>query len=163
MKPNTGKQLFRNCLLSIGGAILVWQCLFFKNPSLKGICWEIHTIFTSTLLAYFFAKQAIKDEYLDLLKVAFRTIFRVWLIIFITFAMNKPMERVGFVLSITFILGYFEGLLDIDKWLAGKNDLPFVRPDWLQGKRDHAFLTIIFMSAVHVVCALVVFVFYVFI
>ena len=87
--------------------------------------------------------------------------FRVWLLIFITFAITKSMERVGFILSITFIFGYFEGLLDIDKWLQHGNLPGILNVTHLAGdKNRQALASIMMMSIIHCCCALLVLMFY---
>ncbi len=99
----------------------------------------------------------MNEFYLDLLKVFIRTLFRVWLLIFITMAIMQTMSRGGMILSITFIFGYFEGLLDIDKWLKQEHIMQKLPAFSLgQNKFNYALATIFFMSLVHIFCALVI-------
>jgi len=83
------------------------------------------------------------------------------MLIFITFAISKSMERVGFILSITFIFGYFEALLDIDKWQQ-HNDIGRVMHAGLiqTNNYNQAFVTVTIMSFVHCLCAFFVWIFY---
>jgi hypothetical protein len=88
----------------------------FRNPLLKETLWDINIIFFSTIIAHFLIGMQMAAVGIDAFKIFIHTLFRVWMLIFITFAITKSMEGDGFILSITFIFGYFEGLTDIDIW-----------------------------------------------
>lgn len=142
-------------------ALLVWTILFYNNPVLKNVLTDIHLIFSSTLLGYLFIVIIFKQSVLDFIKVFVRTLFRVWLFIFITFAITKSIDRIGFLLSISFIFGYFEGLLDIDKWLHAGNPFPRLLPCRLPSTRiNHGLATIFLMSLVHILCAFAIMLIY---
>ena len=161
MNPAPSKKLTAYCLSSVAFAVMLWTVLYFRNPLLKDVLWEIHTIFISTLGAYFLIKMFVPALWIDMFKIFIRTMFRVWLLIFITFAITKSMERVGFILSITFIFGYFEGLLDIDKWLQNYNLPRLLSAAHLNGnKTKQALAAVMMMSIIHCLCALVVLLFY---
>jgi hypothetical protein len=161
MKPPSSKRLLWYSLSCVVVALLLWTVLYFRNPLLKDVLWEIHTIFLSTLGAYFLIKMFVPSLWIDMFKIFIRTMFRVWLLIFITFAITKSMERVGFILSITFIFGYFEGLLDIDKWLQHGKLPGILSSAHLAGsRRNQALASMMMMSIIHCVCALVVLLFY---
>ena len=161
MKPAPSKKLTVYCLSCVAFAVLLWTVLYFRNPLLKDVLWEIHTIFISTLGAYFLIKMFVPSLWIDMFKIFIRTMFRVWLLIFITFAITKSMERVGFILSITFIFGYFEGLLDIDKWLQHGKLPGILSTVHLAGsKSNQALASIMMMSIIHCLCAFVVLLFY---
>ena len=109
MGSNINRKLIIRVAAFFIAAILFWTILFIRNQFLKDVLLEIHLIFTSTLLAYLIIILLFNQSMMDFIKVFIRTLFRVWLLIFITFAMSKSMERVGYLLSITFIFGYIEG------------------------------------------------------
>jgi len=152
-----GKSLVIFSMTSVLFAIFVWTLLFYNNPYLDNALIDIHVIFVSVLVVYFLIRSVINDFFFDFIKVFTRTLFRVWLLIFITFAISQSMKRVGIVLSITFIFGYFEGLMDIDKWLSVANPFRLQSPtDIHSGSKKHALSVIMLMSWIHVLCALVV-------
>jgi hypothetical protein len=163
MHRQINKKLLSLCLSAILLALLVWTALFFKNPALKDVLSEIHLIYTCTLLGYCITRYLLPQVWLQLFKVFIRTMFRVWLIIFITLSINKPMDRVGFILSVTFIFGYFEGLVDIDSWLLRnetKNSIHWMK---LPGNNHNLVLaSMLFMSLIHIFCAIVIRLFYAF-
>jgi hypothetical protein len=141
-------------------AILVWQFLFYNNPFLKDAIPDVQLIFVSVIFVYFFIRIWVSDILFDFLKILTRTLFRVWLLIFITFAISQSMERVGFVLSITFIFGYFEGLLDMNKWLTTAKPIKLpILENKMQNRRNYALTSIMLMSWIHILCAIVVKVF----
>ena len=163
MTGQLNKKLFWLTFTGFTTAILVWTILFFSNPVLKDVLVEIHIIFTTTLLSYFIILFVFKTLLLDFIKVFIRTLFRVWLLIFITFAVSHSMDRIGFLLTVTFILGYIEGLLDIDKWLQGTQPFPWLLPAGLSvNKINRGVATILLMSVIHILCAMVVMLFYIF-
>lgn len=142
-------------------ALLVWTVLFFRNPLLKEVLVDIHLIFSCTIIAYLLVRLVFSLALMDFIKVFIRTLFRVWLLIFITFAISRSMDRVGTLLSLTFMFGYFEGLLDINKWLESKPGfVDRYLGDVTGNKVNHAMATILLMCVVHVLCAVAVMGFY---
>jgi hypothetical protein len=155
------KKLVLFSLAGIVLALLVWTVLFYNNPAFKNALWEIHAIYTGTLIAYCIIRYSVSDVWIELLKVFIRTMFRVWLIIFITLAISKQMERVGFVLSVTFIFGYFEGLVDVDRWLTGNKQSVIINLLKISGNRHNlVFATMLIMSIIHMLCAIIIRIFY---
>jgi hypothetical protein len=59
----------------------------------------------------------VKETTLDIIKITFKIIFKVWLIIFIAFSMQNSFNQKAFVLTTTFIFGYLEGLIELNVWL----------------------------------------------
>lgn len=101
------------------------------------------------------------EKMLEFIKITTRTIFRVWLLIVITFTVSKTTERVGYLLSITFIFGYLESLLDIDRWSKQVS----INSNWtnaldLGGKKGQMFFTLTIISGIHIIGAIVVQLFY---
>lgn len=142
-------------------ALLVWTVLFSRNPLLKEVLVDIHLIFSCTIVAYLLVRLIFSLAMMDFIKVFIRTLFRVWLLIFITFAVSRSMDRVGTLLSLTFMFGYFEGLLDINKWLESKPGFSDrYLGDVTGNKVNHAMATILLMCVVHVLCAVAVMGFY---
>ena len=72
------------------------------------------------------------------------------------------MERIGTLLSLTFIFGYVESLFDINKWLETNNPFSIFPKDIFTNKFNHALASIQVMSVIHILCALVVLIFYLF-
>lgn len=141
-------------------ALCTWQLLFLNNPLLKAVLVDIHLIFSSTILSYFILRMTFRPSIMDFIKVFIRTLFRVWLLIFITFAIARSMDRIGTLLSLTFIFGYIEGLLDINKWLETANPFPRLVSSPNGNKVNHALATILLMSIIHILCSVVIFIFY---
>ena len=142
-------------------AMIVWTLFFLNNQYLKSVLFDIHLIFSSILLGFIFINRIFNATTIDFIKVFIRTLFRVWLFIFITYAISNSMERVGILLSLTFIFGYLEGLIDVNKWLSNKPDLSFLLPkDALNNKRNQTTATIYLMCIIHILCAVVVLLFY---
>jgi len=161
MTSTVNKKLFWITFGVIVTAWLCWTLLFYNNPVLSPVLWDIHFIYTGTLIAYGIIKYFVPDAWVDLFKIFIRTMFRVWLIIFITLVLNRSMERVGLILSVTFIFGYFEGLVDIDRWLL--NNETKVLPASLKisgNKNNHMAATLFLMSLVHILGATLVWIFY---
>lgn len=154
------KQLIQTIAACIA-ALAIWSLLFWENPILKTVLVDIHLIFSSTIAAYFIIRMLFKPSVMDFIKVFIRTVFRVWLLIFITFAIARSTDRIGTLLSLTFIFGYIEGLLDINKWLETTNPFPQLFPVCFAGNKiNHALATILLMSFIHILCAVAVFLFY---
>ena len=161
MPTKTTRNLLYKTLGVYFAAILIWTLLFYRNPLLKVVLLDIHVIFSSTIVSYLFIRLLFKSVIMDFIKVFIRTLFRVWLLIFITFAISRSMERIGILLSLTFIFGYIEGLLDINKWLESSPSFIGLFPkEVANNKIDHALSTILLMSLIHIFCAIAVFIFY---
>jgi hypothetical protein len=142
-------------------AILIWTILFYRNPFLKDVLIDIHLIFSSTLVVYLLIRLLLSLSAMDFIKVFIRTLFRVWLLIFITFAISSSTEGIGILLSLTFIFGYIEGLLDINKWLESSPNSPFLSTkDLAKNKYNHAMISMLLMSSIHIFCAGAICVFY---
>ena len=144
------KQLFF-AISAYLAALLTWTLLFYKNPVLKDVLLDIHVIFSSTIVGYLVIRLLFNSTTIDIIKVFIRTLFRVWLLIFITFAISRSMDRVGTLLSLTFIFGYIEGLLDINKWIESKPSFPGLFPkEVADNKINHALASILVMSIIHI-------------
>ena len=163
MLSKISRKLFFQTITVYIAAILIWTLFFGRNPFLKDVLVEIHIIFSSTILSYLIIRILFTPSIMDFIKVFIRTLFRVWLLIFITFAISKSMDRIGILLSLTFIFGYIEGLLDINKWLESDHPFAGLLPKGFSGNKfNHALATILLMSIIHILCAMAVLVFYLF-
>ena len=157
------KKLLLSAIVIYIAAVLLWAALFYNNPVLKHVLTDIQLIFTSTLLGYLVIVLIFNRSVVDFIKVFVRTLFRVWLFIFISLAIVKSMDRIGFLLSISFIFGYVEGLLDIDKWLQPCNPFPRLLPlPYPTSKINNGLASILLMSMVHILCGFVIFIIYLF-
>ena len=141
-------------------ALVFWQIIFNTHPVVSEILWEIHTIFTSVILFYLILNVFVKDEILDFIKICFRIVFKVWLIIFIAFSMHNSFNQKGFVLTSTFIFGYLEGLIDVNAWLRNREFENSKIGNLAKTKSDKIALSIIAIAIVHFLCAFIAFVFF---
>ena len=115
MKPQ--QKLYALTFASVAAAVLLWTILFIHDAHIHEVLADIHFIYLSSILAYLLIRFYVNSVYFDLIKIFVRILFRVWLFIFITLIIVKSMDRVGLILSVTFLFGYFEGCMDIDKWV----------------------------------------------
>lgn len=142
-------------------ASCVWQLIFNSHPVISEILWEIHTIFSSVILFYLLLNLFLKDEILDFIKICFRIVFKVWLIIFIAFSMQNSFSQKGFILTSTFIFGYLEGLIDVNSWLRNRKFAADSRLGKIaKTKSDKIALSIISIAIVHLLCAFIALVFF---
>jgi len=143
-------------------AIIVWSLLFLNNQYLKSVLFDIHLIFSSTIICYILMRMFFSSTTIDFIKVFIRILFRVWLFIFITYAITNSMDRIGILLSLSFIFGYIEGLIDINKWLELNPTFLNLLPKEIGiNKSNQTSATIFLMSLIHILCALAVLVFYI--
>ena len=135
-------------------ALVIWQIIFNSHPIVSELLWEIHTIFTSVILFYILLNVFVSDAILDFIKICFRIVFKVWLIIFIAFSMQNSFNQKGFVLTSTFIFGYLEGLIDVNAWLRNHKFSANSRIATLvTTKYNTVVLSIISIALVHIICA----------
>ncbi len=142
-------------------SLAVWQLLFYSHKVVSEILWEIHTIFSSVLVFYTMLNLIVKETTLDIIKITFKIIFKVWLIIFIAFSMQNSFNQKAFVLTTTFIFGYLEGLIELNVWL--RNFSFRFQSKLFQNatsRFDITLLSIICISLVHILCAFVALVFF---
>jgi hypothetical protein len=142
-------------------ALGVWQIIFNSHPIIAEILWEIHTIFTSVIVLYILLNSVVNEKTLNFIKIVFRIVFKVWLIIFIAFSMQKSFNQKGFVLTATFIFGYLEGLIDLNLWLNDSHSKLF--PSVLKStntKNDKTLISIALISAIHILCAFIALIFF---
>lgn len=136
---------------------LFWTLLFYNHEIISKVIWDINIIFLSVVVFYVAVKNIFSEQLIDFVKIYVRIIFRVWLLIFITFSMYQGETRVGFLLSISFIFGYFEGLIDIENWLkSGKNPIK-LQPQFLA---NTTLTSILFLSGIHFSCAIILWLFF---
>jgi hypothetical protein len=149
-------------LLSLVLTVLIltcvfWTLLFYKHAVISKVIWDINIIFLSVVVFYVAVKNIFSEQLIDFVKIYVRIIFRVWLLIFITFSMYQGETRVGFLLSISFIFGYFEGLIDIENWLkSGKHPIK-LQPQFLA---NTTLTSILFLSGIHFSCAIILWLFF---
>ena len=155
------KKLTLFTILSWFLALVIWQIIFNSHPVVSEILWEIHTIFTCVILFYLVLNMVVKEATLDFIKICFRIVFKVWLIIFIAFSMHNSFNQKGFVLTSTFIFGYLEGLIDVNAWLRSSNfSADSIIGNSCKTKSDKIALSIIAISIVHFLCAFVALIFF---
>ncbi len=155
------KKLTLFTFLSWGIALAVWQSLFYSHPILSSILWEIHTIFSSVLVFYVVINLIVAERILDIIKIIFRILFKVWFVIFIAFSLKKSFNIKGFLLTATFVFGYFEGLIDLNSWISNRNaDYLFDCFKVENLKTTRIPICIMLLSLIHVFSALIAFVFF---
>jgi len=137
-----------------------WTVLFYKHNIIGDVVWDINKIFISVLTFYIIVKYTVSSKYIDLIKIYIRIIFRVWLLIFITFSMYQGTERVAFLLSISFIFGYLEGLIDIEAWLNNLTPKQFKYSFVNQLIANKMMASIIFINFIHFSCAIILWLFF---
>lgn len=142
-------------------ALGIWQIIFNSHPIVSIILWEIHTIFTSVIVLYILLSSLVSEKTLNFIKIVFRIVFKVWLIIFIAFSMQKSFNQKGFVLTATFIFGYLEGLIDLNLWLNDSDSklIPSAFKN-AHSKNDKTMMSITFLSAIHILCAFITLIFF---
>ena len=142
-------------------ALGIWQIIFNSHPIVSELLWEIHTIFTSVILFYILLNVFVSDAILDFIKICFRIVFKVWLIIFIAFSMQNSFNQKGFVLTSTFIFGYFEGLIDVNAWLRNHKFSANSKIATLATtKYNTVLLSSISIAFVHIICAFIAWTFF---
>ena len=142
-------------------ALVIWQIIFNSHPIVSELLWEIQTIFTSVILFYLLLNVFVSNEILDFIKICFRIVFKVWLIIFIAFSMQNSFNQKGFVLTSTFVFGYLEGLIDVNAWLRNHKFRINSRIATLTAtKYNTVLLSIISIAIIHVLCAFIACVFF---
>jgi hypothetical protein len=142
-------------------ALAIWQLIFYSDSTLSPILWEIHTIFTSVLVFYIVVNLILPEKILDIVKIIFRILFKVWFVIFIAFSIKKSFDIRGFVLTATFIFGYFEGLLDLNSWLShGHADYFFHYLKVGNLKKTRIPVCIMMLSVIHIISAFIAFIFF---
>lgn len=137
-----------------------WTVLFYNHTIIGDVVFDINRIFVSVLTFYTTIRYTISDKYIDLMKIYIRIIFRVWLIIFITFSMYQGTERVAFILSISFIFGYLEGLIDIEAWLNNLTQKQFKNTFINRLIANKTTTSIIFINFIHFSCAIILWLFF---
>ena len=155
------KKLTLFTILSWLLALVIWQIIFNSHPIVSELLWEIHTIFTSVILFYLLLNLFISDEILDFIKICFRIVFKVWLIIFIAFSIQNSFNQRGFVLTSTFIFGYLEGLIDVNRWIRKHPHSLHSKIATLSTTKYNAvLLSIISIAIIHILCAFIAFIFF---
>lgn len=157
MHPLSKTKLAVITVLSTFSAALFWTLLFFRHPVVSELIWDINTIFFSVVAFFLLLKWTLKPKAIDMVKIYVRLIFRVWLLIFISFSMYQGAQRVGFLLSLSFIFGYLEGLIDLDNWLKNHR---FGNRFLVALKHNSAMGSLIILSVFHLSCALILWLFF---
>jgi hypothetical protein len=142
-------------------ALVIWQILFYSHTIVAPILWEIHTIFSSVIIFYILLNVLVSNDVLDFIKIGFRIVFKVWLIIFIAFSIQKSFSQKGFVLTATFIFGYLEGLIDVNNWLRNRTVVNHSKfKNITLTKFNTIAISIISISLIHTLCALIALLFF---
>ncbi|MEO5777774.1 MAG: hypothetical protein ABIQ27_12785 [Flavobacterium sp.] len=155
------KKLIIYAILSWLLALVFWQIIFNSHEVLSLILWEIHTIFTSVLAFYILISLIVPERILDIVKIIFRILFKVWFVIFIAFSLKKSFDIRGFLLTATFVFGYLEGLIDLNSWLTNKNgDFILNYFNAKNSKNTRISVCVIMLSLIHIFSAMIAFVFF---
>ncbi len=155
------KKLILFSILSWLIALVFWQIILNSHEILSPVLWEIHTIFSSVLVFYIFINLIVPEKILGVIKIVFKILFKVWFVIFIAFSLKKTFNLKGFILTATFIFGYFEGLIDLNSWLSHKHAdyiFNYFRVENL--KKSRIPVCIMLLSLIHVFSALVALLFF---
>ena len=141
-------------------SLLIWQIIFNSNSNLTPILWQIHAIYSCVLIFYILLSYTVSTQFFDAIKIVFRILFKVWFVIFIAFSMKKNINNKGFLLSATFIFGYFEGLIDLNTWITNKNLFLIFKNKFENSKVNRLLICIILLSIIHVISAFVAYLFF---
>ena len=155
------KKLLLFSFLSWLIALIIWQLIFNSHEVLSPILWEIHTIFSSVIVFYILMNLIVAEKIVAVIKIVFRILFKVWFVIFFAFSLKKSFNIKGFILTATFIFGYFEGLIDLNSWLINKQTnyiFDYFKVKNL--KQSRIPVSIMLLSIIHVFSALVALVFF---
>ena len=155
------KRLERFTFLSWLLAIVTWQIMFNSQEILAPVLWEIHTIFSSVIVFFLLVSLLVPEKILDIIKIVFRILFKVWFVIFIAFSLKKAFNLKGFILTATFAFGYLEGLIDLNSWLTNQN-APYLFEYFkvTNLKKARIQVCIILLSLIHIFSAQIAFVFF---
>lgn len=142
-------------------ALSLWQLIFNSHQIISPILWEIHTIFTSVIVFYILTNLIFSDKVIDLIKIIFRILFKVWFVIFIAFSIKKSFNLRGFLLTATFVFGYLEGLIDINAWI-NNNTIYYLFSHYnIENiKMNRLKISILFISIIHILSAFIAFLFF---
>ena len=155
------KKLLLFSFLSWLIALIIWQLIFNSHEVLSPILWEIHTIFSSVIVFYILMNLIVAEKIVAIIKIVFRILFKVWFVIFFAFSLKKSFNIKGFILTATFIFGYFEGLIDLNSWLVNKQTnyiFDYFKVKNL--KQSRIPVSIMLLSIIHVFSSLVALVFF---
>lgn len=155
------KKLVLFAFVFYGLALVLWQLLFYSHPILSPILWEIHTIFTSVIVFYIAVNSFVAEKVLDVVKILFRILFKVWFVIFIAFSLKKSFDIKGFLLTATFVFGYLEGMIDLNSWFSNQDSHFIFRYFKAENNSQNRIpLCVLSISLIHIFSAFIAFVFF---
>ncbi len=155
------KKLILFTFLFWGLALGIWQLIFNSHSVLSPVLWEIHVIFTSVIVFYIAINLIVAEKVLDIVKIIFRILFKVWFVIFIAFSLKKSFDIRGFLLTATFAFGYLEGLIDLNAWTSDQEShFIFSFFNEANNKKTRIPVCIICLSMIHIFSAFIAFVFF---
>lgn len=155
------KKLVLYSLVSWLLALSAWQALFYSHTLLAPVLWEIHTIFSSVLVFYLLVNAMVPEKILDIIKIGFRILFKVWFVIFIAFSLKKSFDLKAFLLTATFVFGYLEGLIDLNAWLSNRPAGYIFSYFGVGNHKDtRVYVCLMLLSVIHIFSALIACVFF---
>jgi hypothetical protein len=141
-------------------SLLIWQLLFYSNSIIEPILWEIHTIYTSVIVFFTTITLIASEKSLDIIKIIFRILFKVWFIILLAFTMKKSFEAKAFILTLTFAFGYLEGLIDLNSWFKSDNkNFVFGNLQLEDNRKNRVSICIISIGFIHIISAVIAYLF----
>ena len=147
--------------LAWGTALGVWQIIFNSGSVLSPVLWEIHTIFTCVILFFVVANWLLDENFLDVIKIIFRILFKVWFVILVAFSMKKSFDIKGLLLTATFAFGYLEGLIDLNAWTSNQNShFVFSLLNEKNNTKTRIPVCIICLSLIHIFSAFIALAFF---
>ncbi len=142
-------------------SILIWQILFTSNLIIEPILWEIHTIYSSSIAFFILLSYSSSEKILDVIKIVFRILFKVWFVILIAFTLKKSFDLKGFLLTATFAFGYLEGQIDIYSWVNNGSGIFIIKELKLDNlKKNKLLITVSLIGIIHIFSALIAFAFF---
>jgi hypothetical protein len=104
--------------------------------------------------------SATSEKIIDVIKIVFRILFKVWFVILLAFTMKKSFEAKGFILTLTFSFGYLEGLIDINSWFKnGQGNFIFNDLKIEETKQNRLSICIAAIGCIHIISAVIAYLF----
>lgn len=141
-------------------SLSIWQLLFFSNNIIAPILWEIQTIYSSVILFFLVVSSTNSEKIIDIIKIIFRILFKVWFIILLAFTMKKSFEEKGFILTVTFSFGYLEGLIDFNSWIkSSQGNFVFSDLKLEETKKNRLSICVAAIGFIHIISAAIAYLF----
>ena len=128
---------------------------------IQPILWEIHSIYSGSIVFFILLNCINSEKILDIIKIIFRILFKVWFVILVAFTLKKSFDLKGFLLTATFAFGYLEGQIDIYSWINNGNGIFIINDLKLDNiKKNKVLISVSLIGIIHILSALIAFLFF---